>query len=100
MARHQVGDIVRVWNPGHAEHGLQGVVYEVKSIEQYYRMDTEEGRAFYGADTLTPCDQARGPHAYRSSHGWRDAQGRKVFGGTLPDAMVVSEATYRLELGH
>jgi hypothetical protein len=67
--RFSVGDAVRCWKPGHAEHGAKAIVGRVLTIEEY------GGPA------------SRGPHAYS---GWG---GR--WGGALPDAMVVSEAEYQ-----
>ena len=76
MARFWVGDHVRVWKPGYAEHGLSGVVGEVMTIEEY-------GGPEY-----------RGPHAYHSMAGWHD-ETDCWFHGRLPDAMVVSEEGYQ-----
>lgn len=64
---HRIGDKVRVWKPGHAEHGMRGIISRIITIEKY------------GGP------KHRGPHAYYSKNGW------EFFGGPLPDAMIVSE---------
>ena len=71
MARFKTGDEVRVWKPGHAEHGGKGIIDQVFTIEEY-------GGPKY-----------RGPNAYSSEIGWG------FFGGRLPDAMVASEEYYQ-----
>lgn len=71
MCRLKIGDNARVWKPGHAEHGLKGVINRVITIEEY-------GGPEY-----------RGPHAYYSKIGWG------CFGGSLPDAMVITEGIYQ-----
>lgn len=73
MSRFKIGDRVRLWKPGHAEHGCSGVVSEVMTIEEY------GGWAY------------RGPHAYRCQDGWLWPDGCSFFRSPLPDAMVVSE---------
>jgi len=82
-ARFKPGDQVRLWKPGHAEHGLKGIVDRVMSIEAY------------GGP------EARGPHAYRPTEkGWyegSDDHWTSWTSGPLPDAMVVSEQVYQEE---
>ena len=83
MSRHTRGDPVRIWKPGHAEHGLQAIVGTVMTIEAYY------------GDDFTPDIPAwRGLHAYTPANGWRDEHGEWFCGGPLPDALVVSEAAF------
>ena len=83
MSRHKRGDPVRLWKPRHAEHGMQAVVKEVITIEEYY-----------GEDYTPAIKEWRGPHAYKPVDGWRDEHGAWFCGGPLPDAMVVSEAAF------
>lgn len=71
MSRLKIGDNVRVWKLGHAEHGQKGIIDRIITIEEY-------GGPEY-----------RGPHAYYPKNGWG------FFGGPLPDAMVVSECCYQ-----
>lgn len=77
-SRHKVGDRVRLWKPGHAEHGLTASVGRVIPIEEYH-----------------PECPHRGPHAYwPSKDGWRDGE-TGWFRTPLPDAMVVNEDEYQ-----
>ena len=71
-SRFKVGDKVKVYKPGHAEHGCKAVVRKVITIREY-------GGLSY-----------RGPHAYYPVDGWRREDGFS-FGGALPDAMVVRD---------
>lgn len=84
MSRHQVGDTVRIWKPGHAEHGMQAVVGKVITIEEYY-----------GEDFTPDIPERRGTHAYKPVDGWRDEHGDWFCGGPLPDAMVTSEENFQ-----
>jgi hypothetical protein len=78
MARHNVGDKVRLWKPGHAELGANATVLSVDTIQEYYG----------GPEVLGPFELSRGPNAYRLNvPGWCRM--------SLPDAMVVSEAEYQ-----
>uniref|UniRef100_A0A6M3IKK3 Uncharacterized protein n=1 Tax=viral metagenome TaxID=1070528 RepID=A0A6M3IKK3_9ZZZZ len=75
--RHKIGDAVRIWKPGHAEHGLKGTVGKIITIQEY-------GGSEY-----------RGPHAYYPQDGWLDTKDKQWFGGLLPEAMVCSEEKYQ-----
>lgn len=77
---HAVGDAVRLWKPGYAEHGAKAVVTRVLTIEEY-------GGPRY-----------RGPWAYEAAKGFRSLNSDISFGKQLPDAMVVSEAYYLASL--
>ena len=77
-SRFKIGETVRIWKPGHAEHGLIATIAEVMPIQTY-------GGTEY-----------RGPHAYRANgKGWHTTEGEYWFGGPLPDAMVCDEANYQ-----
>ncbi|MCP4109213.1 MAG: hypothetical protein GY749_27425 [Desulfobacteraceae bacterium] len=65
-----IGDKVYIWKPGHAEHGLTGIISEVVQYDGPVR---------------------RGPNAYKSISGWTDNDGYAWCGGSFPDAMLCSE---------
>lgn len=73
MSRFKVGDRVKIYKPGHAEHGARGVVADIITIQEY------GGYAY------------RGPHAYACRAGWAWPDGYGVIGGYLPDAMVTAD---------
>lgn len=74
MPRFVHDDRVRIWKPGHAEHGASGAV---ERVERY------DG----------PKD--RGPWAYRVRWAWANGTG-SGFTASLPDCMVVSESNFGL----
>lgn len=78
----KIGDKVRLWKPGHAEHGLMGTINKIITIEEY------GGPAY------------RGPNAYHVEGGWKDGKGDCWFAGFLPDAMVASEDSYQIARSH
>lgn len=83
MSRFKPGDKVRLWKPGHVEHGDYGVVAEVIPIEKYH-----EGQPLHH----------RGPHAYRCVDGFKWCVSPHSNGAThgfLPEEMVVSEEDFQ-----
>jgi hypothetical protein len=73
--RFAVGDPVRLWKPGHAEHGAYGLVQGIKEYDG-------------------PPD--RGPWTYMVDWTWRDGKG-PVFRASLPDAMVIHEDEFNAD---
>lgn len=75
--RFGIGTRVRLWKPGHAEHGAYGAVISVAPYDG-------------------PTPDVRGPWMYMVYWTWSDGVGG--FAASLPDCMVCSEQRYQESL--